>query len=253
MIDGATNMNEFNKAPRPFPSIWVALVWIVLYFVLQVVTGGIAVAIALLGKSPKGTNPADMAGLAGDISLVALPTIWAVVASSLITLLGLWLYLRKDGRFSDIWLDRWSQIGIIKTLAMAIVLVGAGLVFNYAMETIVFPDVKMQEMLRKLFEAIPDTIPNAILLFVAVAVLAPILEELLFRGLLQKSLMNLMPIWAAILISSGIFAAVHMDLYATPGIWVLGAIFGYLYYKTGSLRTNIVLHMVNNAMALLLS
>jgi len=56
-----------------------------------------------------------------------------------------------------------------------------------------------------------------------------------------------------ILLSSFLFAVVHMQLYAIPGLMSLSIAFGYLYHRTGSLRTNIILHMANNAFALVVS
>ncbi len=238
------------RAPRPFPSIWVAIVAIVIYFVMQLLAGVIAGGIAIAQNATGDLTPDQIAALAMDMKIMALPTIWSLVASSVITLGGLWYYLSREGRANSIWLDRWSQMSLHSTLIWAVGLVGTGLLFNYAYETYAVPNVKMQEQLRALFAAIPDTTGNNILLFVAAAILAPVLEEILFRGLLQKSLANLMPLWAAIFISALVFAAMHLDFYAMPGLFVLGAIFGYLYHKTGSLRTNIVLHMVNNAAAL---
>jgi membrane protease YdiL (CAAX protease family) len=111
----------------------------------------------------------------------------------------------------------------------------------------------MQQQLRKLFAALPDTIPNQIMLVTAIVLIAPLLEELLFRGLLQNALHRHLPTWAAILGAAAIFGAVHMDLHAFPALMAMGAVFGLLYYKTGSLRVTIIAHMANNGAALLLS
>jgi membrane protease YdiL (CAAX protease family) len=164
----------------------------------------------------------------------------------------LWLYLRRDERAAAIQLDRWSNLSPAVTIALSVMLVGAGLLFNYAYSAFVFPDVEMQDQVRRMFAAIPKTPGNWVLLFATVAIIAPLLEELLFRGLLQNSLSHRMPIWAAIAISSAIFAAIHMQLYAFPALMALGAVFGYIYHKTGSLRVTIALHMINNAAALAL-
>ena len=104
-----------------------------------------------------------------------------------------------------------------------------------------------------LFAAIPDTLPNKILLLVAAALLAPMVEELLFRGLLQNAIADKIPIWAAILISALVFGAVHMDYHAFPVLAGMGIVFGLLYHLTGSLRVTILAHMINNSAALLLT
>jgi membrane protease YdiL (CAAX protease family) len=80
-----------------------------------------------------------------------------------------------------------------------------------------------------------------------------VVEELLFRGFLQNALAKYVPIWGAIFLSSFLFALVHGQPYAIPGLMSLSIAFGYLYHRTGSLRTNIILHMANNVFALLVS
>jgi uncharacterized protein len=61
------------------------------------------------------------------------------------------------------------------------------------------------------------------------------------------------PAWAAIALSAFVFAAVHMQPLAMPALMALGAAFGYIYHKTGSLRLTIILHMINNILALALT
>lgn len=84
----------------------------------------------------------------------------------------------------------------------------------------------------------------------SVAVLAPLLEEVLFRGAIQGLLMRLFgrP-WPAIIVAALIFGVFHMNpvqiVYAT----LLGIIFGWIYYRTGSLLSVIVGHVLNNSFA----
>jgi membrane protease YdiL (CAAX protease family) len=237
-------------ATKPFPRFWVSFGWVLLYFALQIVMGIIAIAIVAAQKGM--TDPAEMSKLGTNLPLIALPTMWSLVAASLLTLAMLGFYLSRKGRASAIYLDRWSQMELVRTLGMSVGLVMIGVGFNYLYATYIFPDIEMQESTRKLFEAIPKTTVNMVMLFSVVAILAPVLEELLFRGLLQTSLSHHIPNWAAIALSAGIFAAFHGDPYAFPALMALGAVFGFIYYKTGSLRITILLHMLNNAAALAL-
>jgi membrane protease YdiL (CAAX protease family) len=236
-------------AQKPFPGIWPSIGWVAAFMVFQVVAG-IGALVAAVATDKSGRDPA---AIILDLSAFALPMIWGLVIVEIILLLLLWLYLRKGDRKSAIQLDKWSDLPFAKTVLIAVALIGAGLAFNWAYSEYVVPDIKVQEELRKLFAAIPSTMPNQILLFVAVAIIAPLLEELLFRGLLQKSLSHKMPVWAAIAISALVFGAMHMDFYAMPPLVMMGAIFGVIYHLTGSLRVTILLHVVNNAAALALS
>jgi uncharacterized protein len=236
-------------AAKLFPGILASFGWVALFLILQVVAGvgALAAAIAMDGSGR------DPMAVAQDLTAFALPMIWALVIVELFLLALLWLYLRKPERMAAIELDRWSQLPLLRTILIAVAMIGAGLTFNWAYSTYVVPDIAVQEELRKLFAAIPQTAMNNALLFAAVALIAPLLEELLFRGLLQKSLSHKMPVWAAIAISALVFGVMHMDFYAMPPLVMMGAIFGLIYHLTGSLRVTILLHMINNAAALTLS
>ena len=84
----------------------------------------------------------------------------------------------------------------------------------------------------------------------SLAILAPLLEEVLFRGAIQGMLMRFFgrP-WPAIIVAALVFGVFHMNpvqiVYAT----LLGIILGWIYYRTGSLLSVIVGHVLNNSLA----
>ena len=84
----------------------------------------------------------------------------------------------------------------------------------------------------------------------SIALLAPLLEELLFRGAIQGQLQTMIQKpWVAIIISSFIFGVVHMNPAQIPFAFLLGMLFGWLYYRTGSLLPGIIGHVLNNSVA----
>ena len=84
----------------------------------------------------------------------------------------------------------------------------------------------------------------------SISLLAPILEELLFRGAIQGHLQGVLKHpWVAILIASLLFGVVHMNPAQIPFAFLLGAMFGWLYYRTGSLLPGIIGHVLNNSIA----
>lgn len=93
-------------------------------------------------------------------------------------------------------------------------------------------------------------LPVQILLIV---VAAPISEEICFRGMLFGGLRERTPRIAAALISAAIFGGLH----ATTGVSAIPPLIGFgfvlclLYEKTGSVVPGIILHMLNNSVALL--
>jgi uncharacterized protein len=231
-------------AVKPFPTILPSIGWIVLYFLLQ----GICTAVLLIAGIG-GADTANMPSALGNPMVI----LWGLVLSAVVQLLLMWLYLRKPGRFEGLGLNSFGHMPRWRAIGLAFVLVVAAMAFNFVYATYVIPGTKMQEDIAKILAAIPRTPVNIIGGFFAIAIAAPLVEELLFRGLLQNAFARRMPIWAAILLSSLFFAAVHLQPYAIPGLMSLSIAFGYLYHRTGSLRMNIMLHMANNAAALLLT
>lgn len=91
-----------------------------------------------------------------------------------------------------------------------------------------------------------------ILLLFGVAFLAPLGEEILFRGFLQKFLEgHWQDITRAVLMTSLFFAVIHLNLYWLIQIYILGVLLGFLAWKTGSIWAGFILHSLNNLTALL--
>ncbi len=94
------------------------------------------------------------------------------------------------------------------------------------------------------------TVPVQVLLIV---VAAPISEEVCFRGMLFGGLRTRLPRLAAALISAVIFGGLHAltGVSAVPPLIFFGFLLALLYEKTGSIVPGILLHMLNNSVALL--
>ncbi len=102
---------------------------------------------------------------------------------------------------------------------------------------------------------IADTPLQLLLAIVAAVILAPLAEELLFRGLLHRGLRRRLALVPATTISSVLFAIVHIDVaisqpLALVGLTVVGVILALAYERTGSLVVPIVIHAVHNAVTI---
>ncbi len=82
--------------------------------------------------------------------------------------------------------------------------------------------------------------------FIVLVIIAPVLEEILFRGTILKHLLKKFPPLTAILISSVAFGLFHMNIWQALGAILMGMYFGYLYWRTGSLLLPILLHFITN-------
>jgi membrane protease YdiL (CAAX protease family) len=220
-----------------YPGLLPSISFIISYFVLQ----GVCTVIIIAATQGDRATPAPIS------------VIFGLVASAIAQLMLMWLYLRKNGRMEALGLYDFGRVPLHKATALAVLLVSTAMIFNFIYATYVIPGVGMQEGIAKVLADIDRTPLNMATIFFAIAIAAPIVEELLFRGLLQNALAKYMPIWGAILLSSFLFALVHLQLYAIPALMSLSIAFGYLYHRTGSLRTNIILHMANNVFALVMT
>jgi membrane protease YdiL (CAAX protease family) len=87
----------------------------------------------------------------------------------------------------------------------------------------------------------------------SVSIFAPLFEEWLCRGLVLRGLMKNMNPTGAILVSAAFFAVLHMNPWQALPAFILGVLFGYVYYRTGSLKLTMLMHCVNNTFSVILS
>lgn len=86
-----------------------------------------------------------------------------------------------------------------------------------------------------------------------ISVLGPVLEELLFRGAITKELLRRYSPAKAILFSGLIFGIFHLNPAQIIGACLFGFLLAWLYYKTRSLMACILIHIMNNGLAVYLS
>ncbi len=89
---------------------------------------------------------------------------------------------------------------------------------------------------------------DIVMLFLLVGVLAPIFEEILFRGVLYTAIRKHLPAYAAISIVSFLFAFIHFDPGVILSLFIVGFVLTTLYERTGSLVPSIVTHILWNSM-----
>lgn len=87
------------------------------------------------------------------------------------------------------------------------------------------------------------------LILVAV-VIAPLVEEIFFRGFLFQGFRQRYGWVAALLLSSFIFAAAHLDPVSFIPTFVLGTVMAYVYHRSNSIWPGIILHFLNNGFAM---
>lgn len=209
-----------------------ALLILVLFFL---VIGGLSAVIQL---RPFGTRPiADIAAMTfGYLFLLFL--IWYFAIN------------RRRGRWTDLgmrsfsvgrsilWAVGWLIVLRVATVIYLLIVTGLGL-------------EPSNEWVTRLPEVFGSGLSGLIAAIAVAALLAPVIEELFFRGFFYSALRARIGVWPAILASGVLFALVHFNLWLFVPVALIGVILAYLYERTGSLGPPIVLHALNNLSSIL--
>lgn len=118
------------------------------------------------------------------------------------------------------------------------------------------PSVWLQEQmpeLPNLAEAEFDMVLKDRWGYFVVGLLAPLAEELVFRGAVLRALLRWKSNpWVGIVISALLFALIHMNPAQMPHAFLVGLLLGWMYYRTDSIVPGVVFHWVNNTVAYVL-
>ena len=86
--------------------------------------------------------------------------------------------------------------------------------------------------------------------YLVICIFAPLVEELVFRGAILRTLLNEKENhWWPIIVSATLFALVHLNPAQMPHAFCLGLLLGWMYYRTHSVIPGIMTHWVNNTVA----
>lgn len=115
---------------------------------------------------------------------------------------------------------------------------------NIVSELLKFPDLN-----AKMF----DSMKTSILCLFAIVIVGPVCEELVFRsGIMVQLMKKGMNPAVAILTSALVFGLVHVNPSQVFGAFLIGILFGWLFYVSGNILVSIVVHIANNALAVAL-
>jgi membrane protease YdiL (CAAX protease family) len=235
-------VNEVATAPAPSPTrepAWGIPDAVVGWFVVYLLSSIWAVAVLAitghvgddLDDVPLGVVALAQLGLALGFFLVPW-FVTRVKGNGVVADLG----LRVRG--ADVW--RGGLLGIVGQLALIPLL-------YWPLLELLDKDVDDLEGPAQTLTDRANGPVDVLLLVLIVGVLAPVFEELFYRGLVQRSLLKrgLAPV-VAVGITSLWFAATHFQLLQLPGLFLAGVLFGTLAYRSGRLGPAIAAHVTFN-------
>ncbi|MFA8298964.1 MAG: lysostaphin resistance A-like protein [Hyphomicrobiales bacterium] len=111
--------------------------------------------------------------------------------------------------------------------------------------------IPMPDYIEEMFKSMMGD--HGVFTFLTLAVAAPILEEVLFRGIVLDGLLKKYSPVKAILFSAFLFGIVHLNPWQFVPAFFVGIFMGWIYYRTRNLTYTIIIHFVNNSLAFTLS
>ncbi len=189
----------------------------------------------------------DLVNNLNENSLIIVFSLFINVSSCFYIIYLICYEFRQPLSCLGITLHNWGQNvveGIKKYLLALPFLILSGFLTNYICG-VFGATPKQQEITKKIAEE--TSFQVLILMVVFGALIAPVIEELLFRGFLQTTLYKYLGRWKSIVISSFLFSAVHLNVYVILQIFILGLFLGYAFDKTRSLITTITIHAIHNS------
>ncbi|HBD64171.1 MAG TPA: hypothetical protein DC038_07010 [Clostridiales bacterium] len=135
----------------------------------------------------------------------------------------------------------------LKNIVFAIVCAILVYLINYSLNLLVWQKIFIASY-DILIVDFKSLIPLPILIYGCI--LGPIGEELVCRGYMLKGLRNKYSTTLALLLSSLVFAVIHLNIVQIMNALFMGIVFGLLYIKTGSIFSCILAHILNNSIAM---
>ena len=222
------------KEPHPaFPSLGqAATIVLILYFFEYVAFGALHDFLDLRGD--------DLQGAAGIAVLLA--------NAALLTLILHHKQLSYARLFHDAPVSAAATLGLL--IVPIALLVPALVLANLAVNTLLISLEAPNEYQQQMFERMMSIDVMSLLY---VCVLAPFLEEMLFRGVILRSFLVQYPKGRAIAASAILFGIAHLNAYQFVVGVTIGLVLGWLYERTRSLWPCIALHALYNAASVALT
>jgi len=219
---------------------------VLLFWIAAFLLANFASLLVLVLTGNGGSSSTEMSTLDVALSATAMWIVYLFVTSQFLQVK--WNDFRST--IGATFLRRDVAVGIPLGIASQLVLVNA---VNWPLARL-FPDAFSFEEVSKRASDLVDAAHGGwvVLLAVVVIVGAPIVEEIVYRGVVQPGLVASWGRTAGIVVTAALFAAIHMQPVEFPGLFAFALVLGWARHSTGTIGMSIVTHMAFNATGLVL-
>ena len=148
-------------------------------------------------------------------------------------------------------LARCAKLTLLSAIPICLIALGLNWASGELLSRLADVDLSDQELVKFLTSS-SLSLRGKVILFSFLLIEAPLLEELLFRGIVFGGASKIMPVGVAMVLSGFLFAVIHVNAATLIPLWFLGVAFAWLYVHTGTLLAPMAVHLTFNALNLTL-
>ncbi len=170
---------------------------------------------------------------------------WTIMMLPMILL----TYKKYEINFNNFGIEKVKILEIVKLIVSGYLLyLGISFIVNLL---IIYTGIKIPgyQIQEKILPSLGDGTINLVIAGILIVIIAPVLEEIFFRGFLLRTLVNKWGLVLGSIISSALFAVLHLQFGNIIPIFVLGLIINWMVIRSKSILPSIFFHIFNNAIA----
>ena len=234
-------MEKFKKFLKTF---FIIMSFLLVNIVIDVFTGASIPSIIAQVKD-------------GDFLKASGYVIYGVLCGQLVKLAILYFYIKKrDKTFRSKYNRRYISDAKIKD-PLTLVGIGIGTIgFGQLLTNLIIKAFAGTEILKSSMDLLQSVfnakgLADGIAILIVAVIGAPLVEELLFRGVLFEEIRKECSIKTTIFLTALMFGYYHFNIIQTPNTFFMGLVLAYVYYKTKSIKASIIVHATNNILAMI--
>lgn len=238
-------MKGSEKMKEKFKSFFAAIGYLLLVLVIQVVVSGIAgmvIGFIYAATSLSSGSEVDILGIENYIG--SSMSIIFILTNIITAVTILIIYrVRKKNIKEELQFIKSNNLNMI----IAIILGLSIWLFDSGVLSIIQEAGLLAEHFATMEETLsPITQGNMFIVIISVGIIGPFVEELIFRGLIYKTLIKKFSVLWTIIIQAILFGLFHFNLIQSAYATLMGILLGYAVYKTKSIWPAVLMHIVNN-------
>ena len=243
-----------GEVKKRWPGVVLAILLTAAVFIIGATLGSLVISLLVSLTKQPGAQETTLFG-----SAVLLQFAYATAVYGSMTAVLLWVLRWRRLNVGDLGFIKWPRWGDLVWAIVAFLSYMSLYVILLSVLKPLVPGLDTDQRQDIGFDGASGL--SLVLVFCALAIIAPLAEELLMRGFLFTTLRRKMKFWLTALITSIVFASLHLTggesgagllWIAAVDTFILSIVLCYLREKTGRLWSGIAVHMIKNSVAFLM-